>query len=116
MIIIFQSTSPIAGSSYIKLPYELDHPRKGLIDIKNTDDNEYFEWCLARCLHPTDHNPARNTKADKDFSKRLDFKDIKFPLKVRDISLASVFLVMKIRRNIQSTYLKNVVKKKIIYY
>ena len=24
-------------------------------------------------------------KADKDFEKKLDFKDIKFPLKIRDI-------------------------------
>ena len=29
---------------------------------------------------------ARITKADKDFSKSLDFKDIKFPVKVRDIN------------------------------
>ena len=30
----------IISSSYIKLPKELDHPRKGLINIQNTDDNE----------------------------------------------------------------------------
>ena len=40
---------------------------------------------LIRCLHPADQNPARITKADKDFAKRLDFKDIKFPVKPRDI-------------------------------
>ena len=27
----------------------------------------------------------RITKCDKDFAKKLDFKDIKFPIKVRDI-------------------------------
>ena len=32
--------NPLAGSGYIKSPKELDHPRKGLIDIQNTDDNE----------------------------------------------------------------------------
>ena len=32
--------SPLAGSSYIKLPKELCHPRKGLINIQNTNDNE----------------------------------------------------------------------------
>ena len=32
--------NPLAGSSYIKLPKELDHPRKGLINIQNTDDNK----------------------------------------------------------------------------
>ena len=36
------------GSSYIKLRKELDHPRKGLINIQNIDDNECFEWSLVR--------------------------------------------------------------------
>ena len=30
-------------------------------------------------------NPARNTKADKDFVKNFDFKHIKLPVKIRDI-------------------------------
>ena len=29
--------NPLAGSSYIKLPKELEHPRKGLINIQNID-------------------------------------------------------------------------------
>ena len=40
----------LAGSSYIKLPKELDHPRKGLINIQNTDDNECFTWCLSMLI------------------------------------------------------------------
>ena len=39
---------PLTGSTYIKLPKELDHPRKGLINIQNTDDNEFFKWYLVR--------------------------------------------------------------------
>ena len=35
--------NPLAESSYIKLPNELDHPRKILINIQNTDDNESFK-------------------------------------------------------------------------
>ena len=35
--------------------------------------------------YPADHNPWRITKADKDFAKRLDFKDIKLPVKISDI-------------------------------
>ena len=31
--------NPLAGSSYIKLPKELDDLRKGLINIQNIDDN-----------------------------------------------------------------------------
>ena len=45
----------LAKSSYIKLPKELDHPRKGLINIQNINDNECFKWCLVRYLYPPDH-------------------------------------------------------------
>ena len=56
-----------------------------MINIQNTDDNECFKWCLVRRLNPGNYHPARITEADKDFAKRLDFKDIKFPVKIRDI-------------------------------
>ena len=36
--------SPLIGSTYIKLPSELQHPMKGLINIKN-NDNKCFLWC-----------------------------------------------------------------------
>ena len=35
--------NPLAGSSYIKLPKELDHPRKALINVQNTDYNDWFK-------------------------------------------------------------------------
>ena len=47
-----------------------------MINIQNIDDNKCFEWCLATYVHPTNHNPRRITKANKDFAKNLDFKDI----------------------------------------
>ena len=69
--------NPLAGSSYIKLPKELDHPRKGLINIQNADVNECFKWCLVGYLNPTNHYLARFQKFGKDFAKRFDFKNIK---------------------------------------
>ena len=69
------------------MPKELDHTRKALINIQNTDDNECFKWCLVRYLNLANYHPTRITKADKDFAKRFDFKDIKFPVKIRDIEL-----------------------------
>ena len=33
----------LAGSSYIKLPEELHHPRKGLGNTQNINDNECFK-------------------------------------------------------------------------
>ena len=56
-----------------------------MINIKKNNDNECFKWCLFRYLHPADYHPARIKKADKDFSKRLDFKEKKFPVITRDI-------------------------------
>ena len=41
--------------------------------------------CLIRSLNPGDHNPRRITKSEKDFEKRLNFKDIEFPVKIRDL-------------------------------
>ena len=114
--------NPLAGSSYLKLPKELNHPRKGLIDIQNIDDNKCFEWCLFKYLNPEDQNSRRITKSDKDFRKRLDFKDMKFPVKIRDIHKiekmipsALVFLDSKIK-NIKSMYQNNIVKKNILIY
>ena len=56
-----------------------------MINIQNIEDNECFKWCLVNYLHPVDHNPKGITKADKDFSKKLNFKDIGFPAKIRNI-------------------------------
>ena len=42
---------PLLGSSYIKLPTELDHPRKGLINIRNKDQ-KCFLWCYVRHINP----------------------------------------------------------------
>ena len=98
----FHTINPLAESSFIKLPKEVDHPRKGLINIQYTNDHECFNWFLVRYLNPEDRNPTRVTKADEDFGKKLDFKDIKFPIKTRDIYkfekknfLVLAFLVMK---------------------
>ena len=84
-----------------------------MINIQNINHNECFKRCSVRYLNPADCNSARITIADKDFSKRLDFKDIKFPER---IPLALVFLVMKVKKIFQSVYLKNSVKTNILIY
>ena len=42
---------PLSGSSYIKLPAKLGNSKKGLINLKN-EDNECFRWCHIRHLNP----------------------------------------------------------------
>ena len=70
---------PMKGSSYIKLPQELKHHRKGLINMKN-EDNECFRWCHIRYLNPQDKYPQRIKKSDKEFIKKLDYSGIEFPV------------------------------------
>ena len=56
-----------------------------MINVQDIDDNECFKWCLVRHINPAGHNPIRITKADKEFTKRLHFKDIEFPVEITDI-------------------------------
>ena len=70
---------PMKASSYIKLPQELRHHRKGLINMKN-EDNECFRWCHIRHLNPQDKNPQRIKKSDKEYINKLDYSGIEFPV------------------------------------
>ena len=63
--------NPLAGSSFIRLPKELEHPKIELINIQNTDDNECCKWSLVRYLNPADHHLARIKKAVRNFAKSL---------------------------------------------
>ena len=70
--------NPLAGSSYIKLSKELDHPRKGLINIQNTDDNDCFKWCLVRYVAQQD--------LQKILPKSLILKTQNFQLKLETLT------------------------------
>ena len=59
---------PLNGSSYIVLPTKLRNPKKGLINIKNNDD-ECFRWCNVRYLNPQEKNPQRIKKLTEHTSK-----------------------------------------------
>ena len=71
--------APCKGSSYFPLPTELRDPVKGLINIRN-EDNERFKWHLARYLNPVNKKPAKITNFDNEFAKQIHFKDVKFPV------------------------------------
>ena len=70
---------PLNGSSYVKLPAKLGNSRKGLINIKN-EDNECFRWCHIRHLNPQEKNPQRIKKEDKKMINELNYDGINFPL------------------------------------
>ena len=70
---------PLHESSYIELPMNLRNPVKGLINIKNEDD-ECFCWCHIRHLNPQIKHPERIKKDDKPFVGELNYQGIEFPV------------------------------------
>ena len=76
---------PINGSSYIQLPTELRNSAKGLIKMKN-EDNECFRWCHIRHLNPQKKDPQRIKKSDKEHVKKLDYSEIEFPVTIKQFN------------------------------
>ena len=77
--------NPLKGSSYIELPQELRNSAKGLINMKNKD-NDCFRWCHIRHLNPQDKDPQRIKKTDKQYIEKLDYSSIEFPVTVKQIN------------------------------
>ena len=111
---------PLHGLSYIELPTEFRNPKKGLINVKNKDD-ECFRWCHIRHLNPQTEHPERIKKGDKQFIEGLKglMKGLSFPylkntiikLKNRTAS-ESTCLVMKKDNHFPFTFLKKSLKTK----
>ena len=76
--------TPLNGSSYIKLPYNLV-TKKAIINMKNEDD-ECFKWCITRALNPVEDHAERVSKSLREQAKKLNWTGLKFPLAVKDIS------------------------------
>ena len=76
---------PMKGSSYIQLPSELRNSSKGLINMKN-EDNECFRWCHIRHLNPQEKYPQRIKKVDKPYVEKLDYSGVEFPVGVKHYS------------------------------
>ena len=59
---------PQTGSSYLKLLIELRNSKKGLINLKNKD-NECFRWCHIRHLNPQEKYPQSVKKSYKQYTE-----------------------------------------------
>ena len=75
-----------AGSSFIELPKELSSSMTGLINLRNKDD-KCFLWCHARHLNPVSDHASRIKRVDKKIADTLDYDDIKFPVKVKNVGV-----------------------------
>ena len=67
------------GSSYLELSVKLRNSKKGLINIKNKDD-ECFRWCHIRHLNRQKKDPQRIKKEDKQLIGGLNYEGIEFPV------------------------------------
>ena len=76
---------PLKGSSYIQLPQELRNSAKGLINLKN-NDNECFRWCHIRHSNYQDKYPQRIKKVDKEYIDKLNYEGIEFPVTIKQLN------------------------------
>ena len=69
--------SSLIETTYTELPDKLKHSKKGLINIKNSDDR-CFLWCYVRHLNLVERHPERIAKEDKKMVHVLYYEEIKF--------------------------------------
>ena len=74
---------PLSGSTYTKLPDELKHPMKGLINIKNNED-KCFLWCHVRHLNLNGVKLCRITKKYRVIAEGLNYSGFDFPVFKKD--------------------------------
>ena len=74
---------PTKGSSHIPLRIELQHSRKGLVNLKN-EVNECFPWCHIRCLNAQEKDAQRIKKTDRKMVPELNYQVVEFPVSVKD--------------------------------
>lgn len=113
---------PMKGSTHIQLPKELQNGAKGLINMKN-EDNQCFRWCHIRHLNPQDTNTQRIKKSDKVVIKNLDYTGIEFPVTIKQVNkiekqnnISINIFGMKTNNHILSMYQKKGMKIIWIYY
>ena len=73
---------PMKGGTYIPLPKFIQN-KNAIISLQNEDD-KCFVWSVLRYLHPKEIHGERINDLKK-YENELNFKDIKFPIKLKDI-------------------------------
>ena len=65
------NNKPLEGKSYIPLPKEIQNSLKGLINLKN-EDNECFRWCHIRHFNPQEVHPEHIKKSRWENGPRIE--------------------------------------------
>ncbi|XP_071052135.1 uncharacterized protein [Onthophagus taurus] len=75
--------NPIRASNYIDLPSQIK-AKRAVINIQNADD-ACFVWAVTSALHEPNGLPQRTSSYPKYLDCGLDYSNIVFPVKLRDI-------------------------------
>ena len=76
--------NPLAGSSYIDLPYKIKKNRS-TINVKNIYDNECFKWAITSAIFPKEKDPQRLNPLMRENAEKINWAGIKFPISLLDI-------------------------------
>ena len=76
---------PLGGGSYIKLPKEIA-TKKAVVNMKNTEDDQCFLWCVLRALNPVKNNKDRIDVTLKSKIDTVNMGDIRYPVSLKDVS------------------------------
>ena len=76
---------PLGGGSYIKLPKEIAI-KKAVINMKNTNDDKCFLWCVLRALNPVERDKERIDDKLKSKINTVNMGDIHYPVTLKDVS------------------------------
>ena len=84
--ITISQNSRARGSSFIELPKTIAN-KKATINVHNYSDQKCFLWAILSIKHKVDgKNHPNRVSHYKQYEKELNFKDIDFPVKIKDIS------------------------------
>lgn len=75
--------NPLRASSYIQLPRQIQC-KKAIVNINN-NDQFCFGWAVTSAIL-TPNGPSDETSSYPDCRRFLQFRDIQFPVRLRDIS------------------------------
>ena len=103
----------LKGASYIRLPCELRNSSKGLVSMKNNDD-QCFRWCHSRHLNPQEKYRQWIEKLIKQHVEKLNYSAItllgylwNISIKSRNkITLILMYSITKKRNHFLFTYVK----------
>ena len=108
--------NPLRASSYIPLPKQIAK-KLAVINIKN-NDNYCFAWSIISALFPSQKNVNRTTSYP-NFFNILNFKEIEFPVKLKDIKKFENLNKISVNvYGLESIYVDNILKYEVVgpYY